>query len=151
MKKWSNETEIEAPIEQVWKLFNSSLEEMQKIMPQVIGHEPVKVTPEGTGSIFRQKYKEGKRVEEYDVETLEYLNTPDTKKLKVGFVLANLFEITALYELAKVNENKISFSYTATNTALKWYAKIFLLFANKKTVVSFVEKVKQTAEAEHKR
>lgn len=151
MKKWSSETEIEAPIEQVWKLFTSSLEEMQKIMPQVIEHKPVKITPEGTGSIYRQKYKEGKRVEEYDAETLEYLDGPDKKRLKIGFVLANMFEITALYELAKVNENRTYFRYTATNKALKWFVKIFLLFANEKVVVSFVEKVKETAEAESNR
>jgi hypothetical protein len=80
MKQWTKEIEINAPIEKVWNLLNGSLEQMQKIMPQVIGNSPVKLTEEFVGSIYRQQYKEGKRIEEYDVETLDYLNDPDQKR-----------------------------------------------------------------------
>ena len=128
MKSWTREIEINAPIDQVWKLLDGSLEDMQKIMPQVVENTPVKITDEKVGSIYRQKYKEGKRIEEYDVKTLEYENQPDLKRLKVGFTLANMFDITALYELKRVDDDKTSFSYTATNKALKWYIKPFLLF-----------------------
>ncbi|WP_370568737.1 SRPBCC family protein [Lysinibacillus sp. HST-98] len=121
---------------------------MQKIMPQVLENKPVKVTEEGVGSIYRQKYKEGKRIETYDVETLEYSNTPDKKILKVGFVLANMFEITAYYDLNKINETVTSFTYTVTNNALKWFVKLFLLFASDKVVVQFLERVKTVAEAQ---
>ena len=99
MKSWTREIEINAPIDQVWKLLDGTLEDMQKIMPQVVEHTPVKVTEEEVGRIYRQKYKEGKRIEEYEVKTLEYQNDPDEKRLKVGFTLANMFDITALYEL----------------------------------------------------
>ncbi|WP_353957965.1 SRPBCC family protein [Peribacillus simplex] len=44
MKKWTRDTEINAPIEQVWKFLDGSLENMQKIMPQVVEHKPVKIT-----------------------------------------------------------------------------------------------------------
>jgi carbon monoxide dehydrogenase subunit G len=44
MKQWTKEIEINAPIEKVWNLLNGSLEQMQKIMPQVIGNSPVKLT-----------------------------------------------------------------------------------------------------------
>jgi ligand-binding SRPBCC domain-containing protein len=71
MKKWTRSIKIQAPIEQVWKLFNVSLEDMQKIMPQVIENEPITITEEGTGSVYRQKFKEGKRVQEYEVNTLD--------------------------------------------------------------------------------
>ncbi|AUS86653.1 hypothetical protein LBYS11_10035 [Lysinibacillus sp. YS11] len=148
MKTWTKTININAPIENVWKLLDGSLADMQKIMPQVIENKPVKVTEEGVGSIYRQKYKEGKRIETYDVETLEYSNTPDKKILKVGFVLANLFEITAYYELNKINETKTSFTYSVTNNALKWFVKLFLLFASDKVVVQFLERVKTVAEAQ---
>jgi len=148
MKTWTKTININAPIENVWKLLDGSLADMQKIMPQVIENKPVKVTEEGLGSIYRQKYKEGKRIETYDVETLEYSNTPDKKILKVGFVLANLFEITAYYELNKINETETSFTYSVTNNALKWFVKLFLLFASDKVVVQFLDRVKTVAEAQ---
>nr|WP_306077450.1 SRPBCC family protein [Neobacillus sp. 179.-C4.2 HS]MDP5197759.1 SRPBCC family protein [Neobacillus sp. 179.-C4.2 HS] len=148
MKEWSKEIEINAPIEKIWDLFDGSLEKMQKIMPQVVGNTPVKVTEERVGTIYRQQYKEGKRIEEYDVETLEYLNTPDHKKMKVGFTLANIFAITAAYEVTKINEHKTRFKYTTTNKPLKAIFKLFLWFAGDKTVVKFVERVKELAEEE---
>ncbi|MFJ7737540.1 SRPBCC family protein [Lysinibacillus sp. NPDC097287] len=148
MKTWTKNIEINAPIEHVWKFFNGSLEEMQKIMPQIVENTPVKVTEEVVGSVYRQKYKEGKHIQEYDVETFEYLDKPDKKRLKVGFTLANLFEIMALYELRKINESKTSFTYTVTNRPLKWLVKLFLIFASEKVVVKFVDRVKSVAEAE---
>ncbi len=149
MKVWTKEIRVEAPIDQVWGLLTGSMEDMQKIMPQVVDHQPVKVTNEGVGSIYRQKYKEGKRIEEYDVETLEYVNTPDNRKLKVGFTLAKMFEITALYELTAINEQKTLFRYTCTNKPLKAFLKLFLFFASDKIVVQFCERVKKVAEEEY--
>jgi carbon monoxide dehydrogenase subunit G len=148
MKKWTKSIEINAPIETVWELFDGSLENMQKIMPQVIENTPVHETEEVVGSVYRQKYREGKRVMEYDVKTLEYKDTPDYKKLKVSFQLANMFDITATYELTKKDENLTELTYTATNQPLKWYTKLFLLFASEKVVVDFVERVKRVAEGQ---
>lgn len=145
MKTWTKDIEIHAPIEQVWKLLNGSLENMQKIMPQVVEHKPIKITEEGVGSVYRQKYKEGNRIEEYDVETIEYVDDPDHKKLKVGFTLANMFEITASYELTQ-KKDQTHFRYTVTNRALKWFVKLLLLFASEKVVNQFVERVKRAAE-----
>ncbi|MEK3885122.1 SRPBCC family protein [Paenibacillus sp. PL2-23] len=148
MKQWTKEIQIQAPIEQVWSYLDGTLEQMQKIMPQVVENTPVKVTDEVVGSIYRQKYKEGKRIEEYEVHTLEYLNTPADKKLKIGFQLAGWFEITATYELHRVDDGTTAFKYTATNQPLKWFVKLFLLMANDKVVVQFVERVKRVAESE---
>jgi uncharacterized membrane protein len=150
MKTWIKDIEINAPIEKVWEYFDGSLENMQKIMPQVVENKPVTVTEEKVGSIYRQKYKEGKRVEEYDVETLIYVDMPDEKKLKVGFTLANMFEITAFYELSIVNDNQTSLKYTVTNKALKWFVKPFLLLARDKVVVEFLDRVKRVVETENK-
>ncbi|MGE7879361.1 SRPBCC family protein [Peribacillus muralis] len=148
MKSWKKEIEINASIEHVWKYFDGSIENMQQIMPQVIEQKPVKVTEEVVGSIYRQKYREGKRTEEYDIETLVYTDEPDEKKLKVGFILAKMFDITALYELNKINDSRTSFTYTVTSRPLKWYLKLLLLFATDKVVVEFLERVKKVAEAE---
>ncbi|WP_285767261.1 SRPBCC family protein [Peribacillus sp. SI8-4] len=148
MKSWKKEIEINAPIEHVWKYLDGSLENMQKIMPQVIEQKPIKITEEVVGSIYRQKYREGKRTEEYDIETLAYTNEPDEKKLKVGFILAKMFEITALYELNKINDSQTSFTYTVTSRPLKWYLKLLLIFATDKVVVEFLERFKKVAEAE---
>lgn len=148
MKKWTREIEIDAPVEHVWSYLDGSFEQMRKIMPQVLENKPVKVTEDKVGSIYRQKYQEGKRIMEYDVRTLEYSDTPDRKRLKVGFTLADFFDITAYYELWRIDARKTRLQYTVTNKALKWFAKIFLLFANEKVMVKFLEKVKQVAEAE---
>jgi ligand-binding SRPBCC domain-containing protein len=148
MKQWSREIEINAPIEKVWMLFNGSLEEMQKIMPQVVENKPKTITDNKVGSIYLQKYKEGKRVMEYEVETLEYKNDSNEKMMKAGFTLSNMFEITAKYELVKLEENKTFFKYTTTNRPLKWFIKPFLLFANDKVVVKFVQRVKDVAESQ---
>ncbi len=148
MKQWTKEVVIDAPIERVWKYSDGSLENMQKIMPQVVSNEPVTITEGMVGSIYLQKYKEGKRVMEYEVETLDYLDSPNEKKMKVGFTLGGMFEITAGYELVKLDDDQTRFIYTTSNRPLKWFVKLFLLFANDKVVVDFVERVKRVAEEE---
>ncbi|RSL35224.1 SRPBCC family protein [Salibacterium salarium] len=148
MKRWKKEIDIDAPIDEVWCLFDQSLENMQKIMPKVIGHEPVKTTEEVVGSVYRQTYQEGSRTAEYDVETLEYVDTDDKKRLKIEFTMSELFEITTAYDLLKLNEYKTRFIYSTTNKPLKWRVKPFLLFASDKAVIAFVERVKRVVEEE---
>ncbi|MFD2443091.1 SRPBCC family protein [Bacillus sp. CGMCC 1.16607] len=150
MKQWSREIEINASIEVVWSLFNGSLEEMQKIMPQVIENKLIKETPDKIGSIYLQVYQEGKRTQQYEVKTLDYLDTEDKKKLKIGFNLANMFDITADYELIKLDEYKTLFKYTATNNPLKWFVKLAVKLANDKIVIQFTERVKEVAEEKSK-
>ncbi|MBM6619001.1 SRPBCC family protein [Bacillus suaedaesalsae] len=149
MKQWTRDTEIHAPIEQVWKLFDGSLEDMQKIMPQVIENKLVTETENKVGSVHLQTYKERNRTQTYEVKTLEYMNQPDHKIVKVGFVIANMFEITARYELKKLEDNKTWFQYTTTNKPLKWFIKAFLLLASDKIVVQFVDRVKRVAEEQN--
>ena len=149
MKQWTKEIEIDAPIEQVWKFFDGSLENMQKIMPQVVDNTPIKITDEMVGSVYLQKYKEGKRVMEYEVETVEYINSSKEKKMKIRFILANMFDITARFELVKLNDHKTFFKYTTTNRPLKWFVKLFMLFGTDKVVVEFVQRVKKVAESEN--
>ncbi len=146
MKKWSNEIEINAPIEKVWALFDGSLKDLQKIMPQVIANDVVSETDDGVGSIHLQKFKEGKQVMEYMVETLEYVNLPNEKVKRITFKLNDIFEVTRRYELVKVEEDKTLFKYTSTNRALKLYVRLMSLFASNKVSLGFIERVKEVAE-----
>lgn len=148
MKTWSHDTEIDAPIEQIWKLFTGSIEDKQKIMPGVIEDEPITEKQKGVGSIHRQKYQEDKNVQEYNVETLKYVDEPEHKQLKETFSLANTFEITTEYELKKIDENKTHFRYTTTNKPLKWMLKLLMKFVSNKVVVRFVDRVKRVAESQ---
>lgn len=146
MKSWNKDILINAPIEEIWKFFDGELYDMQKIMPQVVENKLIYETDEKVGTIYRQSFREGKRVMEYDVKVLEYKNTPNEKKVKITFNLANMFDITAAYELKKLEENTTYFKYETTNNPLKWFTKIMLKFASDKVVVQFVERVKKVAE-----
>ncbi|RHW38368.1 SRPBCC family protein [Lysinibacillus yapensis] len=149
MKSWSKEIKIQAPIEQVWNLLNGDLENMQKIMPQVVSHEPIKLTAERVGSVHLQKYREGNRVQEYEVNTVEYKDDPNFKKLKVAFNLANMFDISASYELKALDGNTTFLKYETTNKPLKWFLKPLVMLSSDKVVVQFVERVKKVAELEN--
>jgi len=146
VKTWTKDIEINAPIEEVWKFFDGDLEDMQKIMPQVVDNKLIHETEDKVGTIYRQSYREGKRVMEYDVKVLEYKNTSDEKRLKITFNLANMFDITAAYDLKKIDENKTYFKYETTNNPNKWFIKLMLKFASDKVVVQFVDRVKKVAE-----
>lgn len=147
MKQWSSEIEIDRPIEKIWLYLDGPLEQMRKIMPQMIENKPVRLKDDVVGSIYRQKYKDGKRTMEYDVHVLEYSNHLNHKKLKIGFTLSNSFEITALYELHRIDDQKTRLRYTATHKAMKWLFKLFMIFTTDKVVVTFLERVKRVAES----
>lgn len=145
-KQWDRSIEINASIDVVWSYLDGSLENMQKIMPNVVENTPVKETDEGVGSIYRQKYREGKRVMEYDVHTLEYMDTEDEKKLTIAFNLGGMFDIQGTYELFKVSEEVTKLRYTGFNKPLKWYIKPFVLLSGDKVVTEFLDRVKRVAE-----
>src|SRR5690625_1108406 len=94
MKKWTREIEINAPIDQVWQLIDGSLTDMQKIMSNIITNEPVKKTKKVVGSVYKQRHRGEKGVQEYESEILEYENRPDYKLLKEEFNLGDLFVMT---------------------------------------------------------
>lgn len=146
LKSWTKSIEIDVPIDEVWQYVDGDLPKMQEIMPNVVSNTPKTVTDEKIGSVYSQKYREGNRVETYDVLVKDYINEPTRKKMEVTFVLANLFDISAKYELTSITDSKTRLTYTSTNKALKWFVHIMLVFANEKTIVKFVEHVKQVAE-----
>ena len=62
-----------------------------------------------------------------------------------------MIEITAYYELTKLDENRTNLLYICTNHPLKGLAKIFVMFATDEIVVKFLEQVKKIAESEMSR
>lgn len=60
-----------------------------------------------------------------------------------------MFEITAQYEMVKLEDHKTILKYTTTNRPLKWFVKLLLLFSTDKVVIEFVERVKKVTESEN--
>lgn len=147
MITWKEETIIEANIETIWNLFE--LEYIQRIMPQVVENEVIERKEGIVGSKYRQKYKEGKRVETYIVEDLEHENTPDKKHNKSGFTLAKMFEIEASFTLLKIDENHTRFIYGGQNKGVNWLGKLMTKLMgtknNQKVVFEFIERVRSEA------
>lgn len=147
MKLWSSQIEINAPIEKVWEVIDGSEENLKKLDPKIVLNEVIEETNERIGSKYRQQYKEGKNVMEYVVEVLDYKEDDNNKMFKIGFNLGGWFDITAKYELKKINNTTTNLTYTTTNKPLKLFAKIMMLMMRNDSVVEkHVEKVKELAE-----
>jgi hypothetical protein len=147
MIKWHEERVIPVNIEVIWNLFE--LENIQRIMPNVIENKVLERKEGVVGSKYQQKYKEGKRVETYIVEDLEFENKPERKHNKIGFTLAKAFEIEASFTLVKLNEEETNFIYSGHNTGLNFLGKVLLKLGgeknNNKVVTDFMDLVESEA------
>jgi hypothetical protein len=147
MIKWHEEKIIPVNIETIWTLFE--LENIQRIMPNVIENKVLERKEGVVGTTYQQKYKEGKRVETYIVEDLEYENTPDKKHNKIGFTLAKSFEVQAAFTLIKLNENETKFIYQGENKGINFLGKVLLKMGgeknNHKVVMDFMDLVEKEA------
>jgi hypothetical protein len=143
MIKWHEERVIPVNIEVIWKLFE--LENIQRIMPNVIENKVLEQKEGMAGSKYQQKYREGKRIETYIVENLEYENTPERKHNKIGFTLAKAFEIETSFTLVKMNEEETNFIYSGQNKGLNFLGKVLLKLGgeknNNKVVSDFMDRV----------
>lgn len=153
MIKWYEERIIPVNIETVWTLFE--LENIQRIMPNVVENKVIEKKEGVVGSRYEQKYKEGKRIETYIVEDLEYENTPDKKHNKIGFTLAKAFQIETAFTLVKVGEDETKFIYQGQNTGMNFLGKTLLKLGgeknNKKVVTDFMDRVESEALMEEKK
>lgn len=145
MIRWKEERIIEANIEKVWDLFKE--ENMPRIMPKVIENKLVHKEEGVIGSKYQQKYKEGKRVETYIVETLDYENTENKKHKQIGFTLAKAFEINLSFTLEKIDENHTRFIYEGYNKGVNFVGKVMMKLGgsknNDKVVQGFMERVEK--------
>ncbi|MCA1055660.1 SRPBCC family protein [Rossellomorea aquimaris] len=147
MIEWHEERVIPVNIEVIWNLF--ALENIQRIMPNVIENKVLERKEGVVGSKYQQKYKEGKRIETYVVEDLEYENTPERKHNKIGFTLAKAFEVEASFTLVKLNEEETNLIYSGQNRGLNFLGRVLLKLGgeknNKKVVTDFMDRVENEA------
>lgn len=143
MLTWKETIIIPANIETIWHLFD--IEQMQRIMPQVIDMRVIDKKPGVVGSTYEQTYKEGKRIMKYIVTDLEHEDTPSRKHNRSGFKLANMFAIEADYVLERINDHETHFTYSGQNEGINLLGKIMLKIMpkkqNDKVVQSFMERV----------
>lgn len=147
MIQWKEETIIEANIEKVWSLFLD--ENIKKIMPKVEEHTIIEKTEVEVGTKHQQKYREGKRMETYIVETLAFEDLPDKKHKQISFVLGKAFKISLSFTLLKIDENHTKFIYEGQNEGVNFVGRAMLKLGSEKSnnvvVKEFIEKVEHEA------
>jgi len=147
MIEWKEETIIEANIEKVWELFSDK--NIKRIMPKVESHTLVEKTEREVGAKHEQKYREGKRVETYIVETTAYEDREDKKLKQTSFVLGKAFEITTTFALYKIDETHTKFVYEGQNKGVNFVGRAMLKLgnsaSNNKVVEEFMQKVAEEA------
>ncbi|WP_349407712.1 SRPBCC family protein [Pseudalkalibacillus sp. SCS-8] len=147
MLSWHEERVIPVNIEVIWELFE--IDNLSRIMPNVVETKVLEKKEGVVGTTYQQKYKEGKRIETYIVEDLEYENTPDKKHNKIGFTLAKAFEVEASFTLIKEGEDETRFIYKGQNRGLNFLGKTLLKLGgkknNQKVVDDFMDRVEEEA------
>ncbi|ANU19426.1 hypothetical protein BBI15_03990 [Planococcus plakortidis] len=151
MVKWKEEMLIEAPIEQVWSLFQD--EQIQRIMPKIESHELLEGKNDATGAKHAQVYTEGKQQQRYIVETLSYVDEPGRKYRETAFVMGQMFKVRYAFTLEKESAQRTRFVYEGQNKGMNVTGKMMLLAGSKKaarnTVLNFMNRVKDQAEREN--
>jgi hypothetical protein len=149
MIQWKEETMIAADIEAVWELFLDK--NIKRIMPKVEEHILIEKKEGDVGAKHQQKYREGKRVETYIVETLAYEDCSDKKLKKFSFVLGKAFEITLTITLEKIDDGHTKFIYKGQNKGVNFVGRAMLKLggdkSNNQVVRDFMRLVEQEATA----
>ncbi|OLS34733.1 hypothetical protein [Bacillus sp. MRMR6] len=147
MIQWKEEINIVMNIEKVWSLFLDK--NIKKIMPKVEEHTLIEKTEVEVGAKHQQKYREGKRVETYIVDTLAYENNTDKKHKQISFVLGKAFRITFSFTLLKIDENHTKFIYEGKNEGVNFVGRAMLKLGSEKSnnlvVQEFLQRVEQEA------
>src|SRR5690625_6356783 len=103
MKKLSHDVKVHAPIEDVWALFDLSLKQTKRIMPNIVSVEPIEETEEMIGSSYRQVVRQKRTQQEFLIEVVEYEDTPTYKCLKTNFEIPNMLDVTNVYKMEKID------------------------------------------------
>ena len=146
MIQWKEEMTIKANIEKVWELFSDK--NIKKIMPKVEEHKLVEKMEGEVGAKHQQKYREGKRVETYIVETLAYEDYESKKLKKIAFVLGNAFEITLTFTLVKMDDTHTKFIYEGQNKGVNFVGRAMLKLSSQKNNNQVVKEFMQLVEQE---
>lgn len=135
MIEWHEERVIPANIEKVWELYLDK--NITRTMPKVEEHTLIEKTETEVGAKHRQKYREGKRVETYIVETLAYVDTPEKKHKQISFVLGKAFEITLSFTLDKVDEQHTKLTYEGQNKGVNFVGRAMLKLGSEKVTTKW--------------
>ncbi|MCP3740160.1 SRPBCC family protein [Rossellomorea sp. BNER] len=146
MIQWKEEIIIEANIEKVWELFFDK--NIKKIMPKVEEHTLIEKKEGEVGARHEQKYREGKRVETYIVETLAYKDGEDEKQKQISFVLGKAFEINLTFTLHKIDETHTKFIYEGQNRGVNFVGRAMLKLGGKKSNQNVVQEFMQQVQKE---
>nr|WP_205603806.1 SRPBCC family protein [Bacillus mesophilus] len=145
--QWKEEITIDANIEKVWELFAD--QNIKKIMPKIEEHHLIEKREGEVGAKHQQKYREGKRVETYIVETLAYEDSEIQKNKKIKFVLGKAFEITLTFTLFKIDESQTKFIYEGQNRGVNFVGRAMLKLGSERSnnlvIQEFMQKVRQEA------
>jgi len=147
MIQWKEEKMVEVNIEKVWSLFFD--ENIKEIMPKVEEHTIIEKTEVEAGAKHQQKYREGKRVETYIVETLAFEDHPNKKHKQISFVLGKAFKISLSFTLLKIDDQHTKFIYAGQNEGVNFVGRAMLKLGSEKSnnlvVKEFMDKVEQEA------
>lgn len=149
MKKWTHETVIEAPIEEIWKLFSFSTKKRKKIMPNLVSVEAIEESEEVVGSVYRQIHRHGRMPQEYLLTVTDFKDTADFKRLETRFDIPRMLEVTDRYEIEKIDETTSKLKAETINVPLRWDMKFLLFFKGKKPVVDLCREVRLVAESSY--
>ncbi len=147
MIQWKEERVLPVHIEKVWELYLD--ENIKRTMPKVEEHTLIEKTETEVGAKHSQKYREGKRVETYIVETLAYEDNPDRKHKQIAFVLGKAFEINLSFTLEKLDESHTRFIYAGHNKGVNFVGRAMLKLgsekSNNKVVLEYMDRVESEA------
>lgn len=147
MMEWKEEIVINADIEKVWGLFSDK--NIKRIMPKVEEHTLIEKSEKEAGAKHQQKYREGKRVETYIVDTLAYEDHESEKRKTISFVLGKAFEISLTFTLVKIDHENTKFIYEGQNKGVNFVGRAMLKLgsakSNNKVVHEFMQRVEQEA------
>ena len=118
-------------------------------MPKVEEHTIIEKTEVEVGAKHHQKYREGKRVETYIVETLAFEDHPDKKHKQISFILGKAFKVSLAFTLLKIDDNQTKYIYEGKNEGVNFVGRAMLKLGSEKSnnlvVKEFMEKVEQEA------
>jgi hypothetical protein len=147
MIQWKEERVIPVNIEKLWEL--SLDKNITKTMPKVEEHILIEKTEGEIGAKHQQKYREGKRVETYIVETLAYEDRDDKKLKQISFVLGKAFEVNLTFELHKLDDIHTKYIYSGYNKGVNFVGRAMLKLgsekANQKVVQEYMDRVETEA------
>ena len=146
MIKWKEEKVFDQNIEKVWSLFADK--NIQKIMPKVEEHRLIEKQENEIGAKHLQTYKEGKRMETYEVETLAYEDTEEKKHKQITFVIGKAFQVNLQFTLLKLSDNQTRFIYGGFNEGINFVGRAMLKMGSAKSNMKVVNEFMERVEAE---